>query len=166
MSTIPTNGERRASRVALATRATGAVLNALIASCLDDIRAQTATSRVVDGERLHRLEDSVARRVSFVAELGELVRATGRAPRRAGTFFAPWREALASARTLVAGAHPGDSYAAASHAADRTAELYERALLRPLPDATRTVLDRQSVEIASNCRELRRARLLGGHLQA
>jgi uncharacterized protein (TIGR02284 family) len=142
------------------TRATSALLNGLIVACHDDIRAHDATARLVTGERQRRLEDATHIREAFVEELGRLVRELGGTPSQAGSPLELVREWLQSARARLVGDHVGDRYSLCARVEAKTVALYERVLVRDLPDSVRLVVERQHAAVSSDRDELRRRSIL------
>lgn len=147
-------------RSTTSARATGNVLNGLVIACYDDIRAQSATARIVAGERKHRLDDSVRQRAVFVAELEVFIRELGRTPRAGGSVSELLRESLQSARSLLIGDHVGDRYAICARVEALTEALYGHALEGDLPDSVRLAVERQHAVIAADRDELRRRSIL------
>lgn len=141
-------------------RATGDLLNGLVIACHDDIRAQSATARLVAGERKDRLDDSVRQRAGFVAELGGFIRELGATPRAGGSVSELLRQTLQGARSLLVGDHSGDRYAICARVEGLTEALYGRALQGDLPDSVRLVVERQHAAIAADREELRRRSIL------
>lgn len=141
-------------------RATGSILNGLVVACYDDIRAQSATARIVAGERKHRLDDSVRQRAVFVAELDVFIQELGGTARAGGSVAELLRESLQSARSLLIGDHAGDRYAICARVEGLTEALYGHALEKELPDAVRRTVERQHAAIAADRDELRRRSIL------
>jgi uncharacterized protein (TIGR02284 family) len=130
-------------------------LNDLIVACYDDIQAQRAAAIVVKGSYAkNRLEDSAARRATFIHELSSLVTDLGGRPETTGSLSEGIRSSVNWVRTLVTGTHYGEAYSTATRIERRAESSYAYATTDgSLSAKAREVVCRQHAQISSDCKE-------------
>lgn len=138
-----------------------AALNRLIIVCRDEVIALEAAALTVGGERRRRLDDQVARRVVFQADLASAVAALGAVPAKRGSPGSRLANALYVARSFFVRSRRVELYDACACATDKTARVYAGVLKLKLTEQLRLVVQRQYDEIERDRNELCWLRLGG-----
>ena len=137
-------------------RAVCGAMNRLILACRNDAHAQDAAAEIVsDVEQRDLLTGYANRRGVFVRELSKIVHALGGRARASGSTTANMAALLRRFRSVVIGVHEGDAYGVCARLEAKAERRYDDALLVHLPDAARTIVERQRKEIAHDAAELR-----------
>lgn len=134
-------------------------LNRLLVADRDERLALDDAAVIVQGAaRRSRLSQQVLRRRVFERDLSRAIVALGGLPATATSYRARIAKAARRLRSLLAGPHEGDAYAACARAAVKTSDAYARALRSRLPTDVRFGVQREFSEIEWDRLELGRLR--------
>ena len=120
---------------------TNDVVRKLIRACVDDERTLQHECKFVGPGRSAHLMRLARERRQFVGDLERLAAPGQAAP--GGSLGELLREALRNLRVVAGGPNSGDAIASCRQSRSRTQACYDRALLGPMADEPRCVLESQ-----------------------